>query len=377
MKRAVTLIFLLVCFLTSGAQTLADSYTGRRASHNTDIRKVNFNGQWRGSFNETTPNMYGYVSKIRTTYVLELEVNGSLVKGYSYTYFNDPGEKRYYTICRITGSLDRKLNKLVITEVERVKYNTPPEMRNCFQIHSLRYFKGDDNSEYLKGDWVPAPNQSCGGKGETILSRQVVSRVPFGVTLHPKKESPVKKPTSPDVAHARPDKKQSVPVKPYHKVPEISKPETTISSGVPVESDKSRVPQNELSLDKKHPHPVYKGYESRKNVVMKSIQIENPVFQIDLYDNGEIDGDSISVFYNGKLILSHKRLSDQPISVTLSLDKSRKENVLTMYAENLGTIPPNTAVMIVRDGGKRYEVRMESDMGKSGTVVFTHDDKDD
>jgi hypothetical protein len=44
-----------------------------------------------------------------------------------------------------------------------------------------------------------------------------------------------------------------------------------------------------------------------------------------------------------------------------------------MYADNLGAIPPNTALMIVTDGTKRYEVRIESDTEKSGSVVFTHE----
>ena len=43
-----------------------------------------------------------------------------------------------------------------------------------------------------------------------------------------------------------------------------------------------------------------------------------------------------------------------------------------MYAENLGAIPPNTALMIVTDGDKRYEVRITSDTEKSGTIIFTH-----
>ena len=64
-------------------------------------------------------------------------------------------------------------------------------------------------------------------------------------------------------------------------------------------------------------------------------------------------------------------LTDKPISLTLSLDPNVTENVVTMYAENLGTIPPNTAVMIVTDGNRRYEVRMESDLKKSGSVIFT------
>jgi hypothetical protein len=116
--------------------------------------------------------------------------------------------------------------------------------------------------------------------------------------------------------------------------------------------------------------PVLKGFESRRKDIVKTIEISQPTFKLDFYDNGEIDGDSITVFYNGKVVLSHQRLSDKPISLTLSIDKNAPENIVTMYADNLGTIPPNTALMVVTDGGKRYEVRMESDYGKSGSVIF-------
>ena len=71
-------------------------------------------------------------------------------------------------------------------------------------------------------------------------------------------------------------------------------------------------------------------------------------------------------------MLSHKRLSDQPITLTLTLNKNVSYNELTMYAENLGAIPPNTALMIVTDGNKRYEVRITSDTEKNGTVTFVH-----
>ena len=110
--------------------------------------------------------------------------------------------------------------------------------------------------------------------------------------------------------------------------------------------------------------------ESRRKDIVKIIKIEQPTFRLDFYDNGEIDGDSISVFYNGRVILSNQRLSDKPLTLNLEIDPGVKENVLTMYAENLGTVPPNTAVMIVTDGDKRYEVRLESDLKKSGSVVF-------
>ena len=100
-----------------------------------------------------------------------------------------------------------------------------------------------------------------------------------------------------------------------------------------------------------------------------------PLLQWNLYDNGEIDGDSISLFFNGRLILSHKRLSDKALRLKLDVDANRQINELIMYAENLGTIAPNTALMVVNDGDNRYEVRISSDLQKSGVIRFIHKPK--
>ena len=115
-----------------------------------------------------------------------------------------------------------------------------------------------------------------------------------------------------------------------------------------------------------------KTYFERSKAVLKTIEIQRDTFTVKVYDNGEIDGDSVSVFYNGSLLVSHKRLSDKPIVLTLPFDKTLDVNELTMYAENLGAIPPNTALMVVTDGDKRYEVRISSDTEKNGTLAFTH-----
>ena len=112
-------------------------------------------------------------------------------------------------------------------------------------------------------------------------------------------------------------------------------------------------------------------FERRKSDIIKTINVENETIKIELYDNGEVDGDSISLFYNGKVILAHKRLFEKPIMVELPVDNDI-ENELVMYADNLGTIPPNTALMIVYDGKKRYEVYMTSDLRKSAVIRFRH-----
>ena len=70
--------------------------------------------------------------------------------------------------------------------------------------------------------------------------------------------------------------------------------------------------------------------------------------------------------------LSNKRLTTKAISLTLNVENDNSINELTMYAENLGTIPPNTALMIITDGPNRYEVRITSDLEKSGVIRFVH-----
>ena len=126
------------------------------------------------------------------------------------------------------------------------------------------------------------------------------------------------------------------------------------------------VPKNDLAL---------KNFDKRDNTVIQTIEVENETFKVDFYDNGDIDGDTISVFYNGKLIEANKRLTDKALSLTLLINPNVIINELIMYAENLGSIPPNTAVMIVTDGGKRYEVRIASDLKKSGVIRFVHKPK--
>ncbi|MBL0129845.1 MAG: hypothetical protein IPP43_00920 [Chitinophagaceae bacterium] len=39
-----------------------------------------------------------------------------------------------------------------------------------------------------------------------------------------------------------------------------------------------------------------------------------------------------------------------------------------MFAENLGLIPPNTALMVMHDGKKRYEIRLSSSLEKNATI---------
>lgn len=109
-------------------------------------------------------------------------------------------------------------------------------------------------------------------------------------------------------------------------------------------------------------------FKKRENVVTDEITVESDSLKIDFYDNGEVDGDSISVFLNNQLIAFHQKLSTRSVHFDIALDHSQPVNEITMFADNLGSIPPNTALMQIDDGKKRYQVRLSSSLEKNATV---------
>jgi hypothetical protein len=115
---------------------------------------------------------------------------------------------------------------------------------------------------------------------------------------------------------------------------------------------------------------VTNQFKEREKEVSSEIMVESDSLQVDFYDNGEVDGDSISIFYNDKLIAFNRILSAKAIHFTVGLDTTREVNEITMFADNLGSIPPNTALMLVYDGKKRYETRLTSTLRKNASVLI-------
>jgi hypothetical protein len=113
---------------------------------------------------------------------------------------------------------------------------------------------------------------------------------------------------------------------------------------------------------------VANQFKERKKVILDELLVESDSLKIDFYDNGEVDGDSISIFFNDKLLASSQRLSAKAIHMDLALDTTKAVNEISMFADNLGSIPPNTALMIIYDGRKRYEIRLTSTLQQNGTI---------
>lgn len=113
---------------------------------------------------------------------------------------------------------------------------------------------------------------------------------------------------------------------------------------------------------------VESQYKQRENVINNEIEVDSDSLTVDFYDNGEVDGDSISVFFNNQLLAFYQRLSTKAIHFDLVLDSAKELNELSMFADNLGSIPPNTALMIVSDGKKRHEIRMTSNLERNAVL---------
>ncbi len=111
-----------------------------------------------------------------------------------------------------------------------------------------------------------------------------------------------------------------------------------------------------------------KEFTERQSVVTNEIEVESDSLRVSIYDNGEVDGDIISIFYNKQLILNSQKLTHKSIRIQLLLDSTKVFNDISMFAENLGLIPPNTALMIIDDGKNKYEVGVSSNLQKNATI---------
>jgi len=345
-------------------------------------------GQWTGSF-ATTADVWGG----KTEYIMELDIKGSQVEGYSYTYFMISG-KRHYVICRLEGSYDKGSRSISVTEVAKVKSNTPPDFKDLFQTHRLTYLKQGD-VETLEGKWTSATPGDPSQTGETRLERRMLARVnpvtppSQQQTLASSKPAPSKPQVSEPLARNTPAKGQ----RPHTPEPSTRGATPPLASSMkPLQSQPANREKTSETLSSERRNDVAEKsvtnvsadlsasagpvstasprVELRSNKLVQVIEVDHPDLIVELYDNGSVDGDTVSLFFNKRLMVSHRRLSTTPITLELSLDRGRKDNELVMFAESLGEIPPNTALMVVKARDKRYEVNITSTEQTNGAVSF-------
>src|SRR6185312_5953826 len=109
----------------------------------------------------------------------------------------------------------------------------------------------------------------------------------------------------------------------------------------------------------------------RKTQVIRTIDFKSDSLILVLYDNGIVDGDTVSVVLNGEVIIPKQRLSDTAYQKVIKTPPGLGDSLqLVIYAENLGSIPPNSGLLIIKDGSDRNDIGFEGDLKRSSAVIL-------
>jgi len=151
-----------------------------------------------------------------------------------------------------------------------------------------------------------------------------------------------------------------------------SGPQSAKSGSLAIRLEKKAPPFIPFALPKKKKDSAqFKALLGRETPIVATIPIHgSDTVKVELYDNGEIDGDSISLYLNNDLLLQHYKLTAEAKVLLVPIDKSLPVNRLVLFAENLGKLPPNTALMEVTVHGKTYELFLSTDYRRNACVEF-------
>ena len=336
-------------------------------------------GIWRGYFITDDGEQYRFE--------IQMEQSNNTLSGVTYSY----QDKRFYGKCTMTGNFSNASGNALIQEIKTIEVKMSLSSSACIQKCLLTYAKSG-KEEFLEGTFSSVIEKTdslhgtkrgddCGG-GKMILRKVITSDFYVEPFLR-KKNTPVNN-TPPLVKNNPPANNNStakVVTKPIVTTPNKNNSTTTNKNSVVTKPKTDTVKKAEVDLPKpedkkdltiKPNNKTPDILKKRENTLVQTLIVNSENVLVKLYDNGEIDDDTISVYLDTKLILSNKRLSAAAITVNLKMDESNPDHELIMVAENLGRIPPNTSLMIVTAGDQRYEVRITSTEQKNAMVRFKY-----
>jgi hypothetical protein len=364
---------------------------------------VDMTGLWTGlMFNDTTELNYRYEIAIS-------EKNGKLI-GYSQTFFIDEG-KEYYGVKKLKITIDG--SKVITQDLKLLENNYPVkapkgvyvlnvlnfEMKNdvlmlsgMFETNRTRqyapatgYVHIEKKIDYKQSplvqqlekmglmdelSFVPVekPNEAVVAKIETVKEEPIAKAKPV------EKEKPVGKEKLAEKEKSAEEK--IVKTKPVT-VKQPAKEKEIVKTKEPVAEKEEVVKKEPATKTTAETKPKQAAAEIKGRIIetIKSVNYSSDSLVISLYDNGEVDGDTVSVLMNGDVIMPMVGLSTKAVHKTIYTKDITDSIQIVMYAENLGTLPPNTGLLIVYDGRERYEIRFSGDLKKNAAIVFRRKEK--
>jgi hypothetical protein len=352
-------------------------------------------GVWRGTFY----NEYEYLfTGAKYRYEVQLKNSGRGVTGVTYSYQTT----RFYGKASMVGVWFSSNGELTIKEDKMLDLKITGGGDGCLMTCYLTYHK-EGTHEYLEGTYssVNMRNDTlpCGGgvvrlekvpdsdfELEDFLQKKTVDpeqgklkpgQSDFLIKKTPSQTAPnsagsAKKP-APQTGKPSPPPSTAKKVDP----PKTVKPSTEKSAAQQPDKTTTAAPTPSETKPKEAPKkiPAPPVLTTRHKDLVETIVTREKFLEISFYDNGEIDGDTISVYDNNRKVVSRAGLSARPITIKVLLDDDDPEHEVVMVAENMGSIPPNTSLMIVKAGSQRYTVRLSSTEQKNATVRFRYDPK--
>ena len=337
-------------------------------------------GIWRGYF---TSGVGFYKQQYNYELQIDQKKNKGL-RGVTYSYRST----LFYGKANLHGIFMDKNKSLIIKEDTLVEVKIADKSEPCLMTCYLDYYTMN-GTEVLEGTFTStnAGTKTDCGSGTVYLERVIESdfhKEDFLLKKEKKKtpdaensKPPVTKKnvpgnlipaTPPKTVNAKkpahPSSKPLVQKKPV--VPDSAEALTHVTPVVP-----DTVPSIKTDISKKI-IPVPKIIQERENSLVRKIITNSPDIKIELYDNGEIDGDTITVYHNNELVAFKRMLTDKPITINIKASTEDALHEFVMVADNLGRVPPNTALMVLTTGGKRYELFISSNEQKNAKVIIEY-----
>jgi hypothetical protein len=349
-------------------------------------------GIWRGHFQSNNSSMLERIYGIEDRYKFEIQLDqrSKFFNGVTYSYKTTV----FYGKASCRGQVNDKSKKVMLEELKIVEVRMSEGSDACIMTLFLNYSKNGDD-EFMEGTYTSMntrDSSSC-GRGTVFLQKVTTSdfyKEPFLVKRE--QEALKKKSTPPVVSNTKP--KPITKVAPPVAKSSATKKNTSTSQSQTKKASTTSAPEKDITgtnpsritiapartdsvkqIEKKiaNTTPTPRVLANRQNELVKTITVNTTEIQIDIYDNGTIDNDTVSVYLDKKLIVSNARLTDKPITVKIKLDDDNDYHELVMVAENEGDIPPNTSLMVVKAGDKQYEVRITSTEQKNAVVIFKYE----
>lgn len=295
--------------------------------------------------------------------------------GYTWDYIL--GQKGDYCKARFEGRYDEARKAWLLIGTHFVENSGSHVL-----MRIILWNDPEDGKYVLKGKVYTQSAFSSIMAGDFIEVKRVSSRpqsfsalVPPCFPVPPKPIVKKPAPTKPPVATAKPRpvptpaKPVPTPAKP---VPATKPPETKPAPVVKAKPEKVISPKETLPVKPATGTDLVNQMKGREKKEENRLQVNVRQLNLKIFDNGIVDGDTVSIFYNGRLLATHQRISETAFELNITLDDKVSRHEIIMFAENLGSIPPNTALLVVTAGTKRYELHSRASLSQNSVLVIEY-----